>query len=53
MGDVWVNKGVSFGMDPVTGRVNLGDIGCSSTKLKMAEAHWVLRSLCKRDRKDA
>lgn len=47
LGDIWVNKGGSFGMDPVTGRVDLGDTGFSSTKLKVTEAHWVLRSLCK------
>ena len=34
LGDIWVNRGGSFGMDPVIGRVNLGDFGCNSTKLK-------------------
>lgn len=52
LGDVWVNKGGSSGMDPITGRVDLGDIG-HSTKLKVAEAHWVLDPYAKWDWKDA
>lgn len=34
-------------MDPVIGRVDLGDTGCSSTKLEVACMHWVLGFLCK------